>query len=672
MASTAEWMEAKAVSRMTGTVGCRSLSCRNTAKPSVSGNRKSSSTRSVVSPNAASASAPVPASTTSNPWVLSCCLSVQRINCSSSTTRMVAVDIPPSIGPGSSVTGEREVDCGSPMTMPSLGHLDPARLAAAVALATGLDPAAADQPGDEALLARLGALVAASHGVLVLGEGEYAVVHAATGCPPSTAGAIVAGRTPVLGTLVPGRFADILVVNLSVRGRPLGTLDLGRAALPAFSAADRTIAELVAPRFALLIEQQRLQQAEAGARAVAVEALAALRGKEAQLETMDRAVSERTQVEAALTQSRDELVSRLSVQADALLEMQALHRAVVETIVDGVIVIDQRGRIEWTNAAALRMFDYEAAEVLGGNVRMFMASPDAERHDGYLSHYLDTGDRKVIGIGREVRGRRRDGSEFPLYLAVGETRVDGARKFTGIVRDLTVTKRLEHRLQERQTLARIGELAAVVAHEVRNPLAAIRGVVEVIQTRFPADSADRQVLGDLLVRVDSLDDLVSDLLVYARPMPPVFRRAGMLTLARDTVALVANDCRAGSVRFDVTGDEAELWLDPAQMGRALLNLMTNAAQAMRNTGVVRITGERHEGRYRLTVADEGPGMPADVVARCLEPFFTTKTRGTGLGLPIAKRVVEEHGGAFTVAAEPGAGTRVTIELPLDAAPSGGE
>ncbi len=548
--------------------------------------------------------------------------------------------------------------------MPSLSQLDPARLAAAVALASGADLDGAEPHGGDALLARLCALVRATHGVLIAGATDYGVVAGAVGCPASTAGATVAGRTPVLGALVPERFADTLVVSLSLGRRHVGTLELGRDTAPSFSDEDRALVALVAPRCALLVEHQRLQRAEAAARAVALEALAALRVKEDEVEALGRAETERTRVEAALTQSRDDLASRLSAQAGALVEMQALHRAVVETIVDGLIVIDQRGRIEWTNAAAVRMFGYDASEVLGHNVRMFMAAPDAAQHDDYLSRYLATGERKVIGVGREVVGRRRDGSEFPLYVAVGETHVDGARKFTGIVRDLTLTKRLEHRLQERQTLARIGELAAVVAHEVRNPLAAIRGVVEVIQTRFPAESPDRQVLGDLLIRVDSLDHLVSDLLVYARPTPPVFRRTSMLTLVRDTVALVANDRGAGSARFEVTGDDAELRLDPAQMGRAVLNLMTNAAHAMRNTGVVGITGERHHDRYRLTVADQGPGMPADVVSRCLEPFFTTKTRGTGLGLPIAKRIVDEHGGSFSVVAEAGAGTRVTVELPL--------
>ncbi len=343
---------------------------------------------------------------------------------------------------------------------------------------------------------------------------------------------------------------------------------------------------------------------------------------------------------------------------------ESLYRAVAETVVDGLVVIDRAGTVEWLNAAALAMFGYRAADVLGKNVSVLMPQPFRDEHDGYLQRYLTTGERRIIGIGRVVRGRRADGTEFPLSLAVGETVVGGERKFTGILRDLTRQKELERLVQEQQTLARVGELAAVVAHEVRNPLAAIKGVVEVIQTRFAADSPDRKVLGDLLLRVDSLDHLVSDLLIYARPVPPVFKAVALLDLVRETAALVASDPIAAGVRFDVHGDEATLPVDPAQMGRALLNLMTNAAQAMRHRGVVRVTGTRRPEAYVVTVSDDGPGMDPEVAARCLEPFFTTKTRGTGLGLPIARRIVEEHRGALRVDSAPGRGTSVVIALPL--------
>ncbi len=663
------------------------------------------------------------------------------------------------------------------VTPPDTDGLDPGRLAAAVGLASGAVQAESDEQLCAVLLAQVGQLVAAPCGLLVLGDAPRPVVLAAIGCPPGTVGLTVDAHALALPAIVCGGVTDTLVVALSVRDLRVGTLELGRPIGPAFSADDRALVDLVSSRVALLVERHRLQQAEADARAVATNALAALRLKDERVEAMvdgvfdfiallgpdgrvlevnqaalqfagvtrtdvlDRPFSEtawwahdasqrerlraatvtaasgeatgfeathlgadgrlatvdftlrpvgvganavaylvaegrditaRTDAQSTLIASRDYLATRVSQQAgqlaqanDSLIEVQALYAAVVQTIVDGVVVIDHRGRIEWTNDAAWRMFGYDAGALVGQNVRMLMPEHDASRHDGYLSRYLTTGERKVIGIGRDVRGMRKDGSEFPLYLAVGEMHLQGVRKFTGILRDLTETKRLEHLLQERQTLARIGELAAVVAHEVRNPLAAIRGVVEVIQTRFPADSSDRKVLGDLLARVDSLDHLVSDLLVYARPAPPVFRPVSVLGLVRDTVALVTNDRGASATCFDVSGQDAQLWLDPAQMGRALLNLITNAAQASPKAGVVRITGEWHHDRYLLKVADEGPGMAADVAGRCLEPFFTTKTRGTGLGLPIAKRVVDEHSGVFEVESAPGAGTRVTLSLPLD-------
>ncbi len=666
------------------------------------------------------------------------------------------------------------------MTFPAR-QLDARRLAAAVGLASGSVRAESDLHLADALLAQLCELVSAPCGLLMLGDVPQPVVHAAVGCPAGTVGLSMAGHAPALPAITGQGLVDTLVVPLTVREQRVGLLELGRLTGPAYSAGDRAVVELVSSRFALLVERHRLRQAEADARAVAADALAALRLKEERVEAMvdgavtfialltadgtvlevnhsalqfaavakehvidqpfwttpwwthddaqqarlraailaaaggqaagfeatyvaaaghsvlvdftlrpvrvgaspvaylvaeGRDITDRHQAQSVLARSRDDLATRVSVQADRLAaaevslhEVQAVHTAVVETIVDGVILIDHRGRIEWTNEAALRMFGYEAGALVGQNVRVLMPAHDASHHDGYLARYLTTGERKIIGIGREVRGTRADGSEFPLYLGVGETQVGGVRKFTGIVRDLTETKRLEHLLQERQTLARIGELAAVVAHEVRNPLAAIRGVVEVIQTRFAAESSDRRVLGDLLVRVDSLDQLVSDLLVYARPAPPVFRRASILDLARDTVALVANDRGASAVHFEVAGDDADLWIDPAQLGRAVLNLVTNAAQAVRDTGVVRLTGERRNDRYRLVVTDEGPGMPDEVAHRCLEPFFTTKTRGTGLGLPIAKRVIDEHGGALAVESTPGAGTRVILDLPLDDYPS---
>jgi PAS domain S-box-containing protein len=195
---------------------------------------------------------------------------------------------------------------------------------------------------------------------------------------------------------------------------------------------------------------------------------------------------------------------RVSLE-ERLRASEARWRAVVESAVDGIIVIDARGRVEAFNPAAERLFGYTESEVTGQNVNMLMPSPYHDEHDGYLARYLETGVHKIIGIGREVTGRRKDGSTFPLHLSVGETSVGGERKFTGILHDLTERVAMEEQLREQAALARLGEMAAVLAHEVKNPLAAVRGAIEVIGSRLPSGTRDAAVVKEIVSRIDSLN-----------------------------------------------------------------------------------------------------------------------------------------------------------------------
>ena len=176
-------------------------------------------------------------------------------------------------------------------------------------------------------------------------------------------------------------------------------------------------------------------------------------------------------------------------------------RSIIESAVDAIIVIDSHGTVEAFNPGAERLFGYRESDVVGRNVSMLMPSPYREEHDGYLSRYLVTGEAKIIGVGREVTGRRADGSLFPLHLSVGEMLLGGERKFTGILHDLSSRVRMEEQLREQAALVRLGEMAAVIAHEVKNPLAGIRGAVQVIGGRLPKDS--REVAGS---RGDALSD----------------------------------------------------------------------------------------------------------------------------------------------------------------------
>src|SRR5499427_595132 len=230
--------------------------------------------------------------------------------------------------------------------------------------------------------------------------------------------------------------------------------------------------------------------------------------------------------------SKDEARSRSIIQSAAdpitdrvLLEArlrasEARWRAVVESAVDGIVVIDSRGRIESFNAAAQRLFGYTEAEAIGRNVSILMPAPYHDEHDSYISRYLTSGAPRIIGIGREVTARRRDGTTFPVHLSVGEMSVDGERRFTGILHDLSGRITMEERLREQTALARLGEMAAVIAHEVKNPLAGVRGAIQVIGSRLPKDSKDAAMTKEIVARLDALNGLVKDLLLFSRTPHP--------------------------------------------------------------------------------------------------------------------------------------------------------
>src|SRR5687767_9032916 len=220
--------------------------------------------------------------------------------------------------------------------------------------------------------------------------------------------------------------------------------------------------------------------------------------------------------EPAFTGILHDLSRRVAIE-DALRKSEERVRSIVESAVDAIIVIDERGTVQAFNPSAVRLFGYRLDEVLGRNVNLLMPSPDRERHDGYLQHYLTTGEQKIIGIGREVTALRKDGTTFPVHLSVGEMKSEGRRSFTGILHDLSDRVELEQRLTDQKSLAKLGEMAAVVAHEVKNPIAGIRGALQVITSRMPADQRDRAILIDIITRLDALNRIVQDMLMFARP-----------------------------------------------------------------------------------------------------------------------------------------------------------
>jgi two-component system sensor kinase FixL len=359
----------------------------------------------------------------------------------------------------------------------------------------------------------------------------------------------------------------------------------------------------------------------------------------------------------------DNTQSRSDHSNERLLISEERWRSLIDSAVDGIVVIDRRGIIEVFNRSAERMFGYGESEILGQSVNLLMPSPYRDEHDGYIANYLNTGRKRIIGIGREVIGRRRDGSTFPMHLSVGEMRVGSESHFTGILHDLTPRLELEARLREQTAMAHLGEMAAVIAHEVKNPLAAVRGAIQIIGGRLPSDSRDKPVISEIISRIDALDALLKDLLLFARAPQPRMSAVDLATLIRLTTTFLGKDPIFASLDVELEGDSQTVNGDPELLRIVFQNLLINAAQAVEGRGTLKVTVQGDDQSKSVRIADQGPGMSAEVRRNLFRPFFTTKARGTGLGLPTAKRLVELHGGSITVESTPGTGTSITVSLP---------
>jgi PAS domain S-box-containing protein len=328
-----------------------------------------------------------------------------------------------------------------------------------------------------------------------------------------------------------------------------------------------------------------------------------------------------------------------------------------------VATTDVRGRITYVNEQFCEISKYSRQELLGQDHRIINSGYHAKEFIRDLWHTIANG---RIWHG-EIRNRAKDGSIYWVDTTIVPFLDDRKKpyQYMAIRYDITERKRTEELLRERAALARLGEMAAVVAHEVKNPLAGIRGALQVIGGRLPETSRDRAIMGDIVARVDSLNEIVEDLLIFARPREPRLSPVSVAELLEGTAALLRKDASHATVDVAIAGDRPTIGADPEQLQTAFLNLLLNAVQASASGGRIRVTITSDNGLCRVAIADAGPGIPAGTLDKIFEPFFTTKHRGTGLGLPTARRVVELHNGTIAVDCPPGGGTTVTVMLPVD-------
>jgi PAS domain S-box-containing protein len=366
----------------------------------------------------------------------------------------------------------------------------------------------------------------------------------------------------------------------------------------------------------------------------------------------------------------------------ALRESSERMRAVVETAVDGVILIDAYGNVLMFNPACERLFGYKAREVVGQNVRMLMPSPYRDEHDGYIANYRKTGVAKIIGIGREVTGLRKDGTTFPMDLSVGEAKQEGESIFVGVIHDLSARKRTEEQLAQAQKMETVGQLSGGIAHDFNNLLTVILGNAEALALRLKARQDLRQLAENIADGAERGAQLTQRLLAFSRRQILQPTSVDCNALVDNMQVLLRRTLREDiDLRMKVAPQPVHALADAAQLESAILNLALNAQDAMPDGGLLTLTTEEIEldsdslgpnidvraGRYvSICATDDGSGMGAETLSHAFEPFFTTKEvgKGSGLGLSMVYGFVKQSNGHVTIYSEVGLGTSVRLYLPM--------
>jgi len=331
-----------------------------------------------------------------------------------------------------------------------------------------------------------------------------------------------------------------------------------------------------------------------------------------------------------------------------------------------VAITDVKGRITYVNDKFCEISKYERSELIGQDHRLL--------NSGYHPKSFIRELWRTIAHGNvwrgELRNRAKDGSLYWVDTTIVPF-LDGHGKpeeYLAIRNDITVKKQIEAQLRARETMAQLGQMAAVIAHEVKNPLAGISGAIQVISQRIGRESREGQILRDIITRISELDDVLGGLLAFARPPTPKLRECRLRDIIEQSKAFLADHPAHRHVQVVIGGDDPTVIVDPPLVGRALLNLIINAAQAIETAELpppsprIEIVVTATAPDVRIDIHDNGPGLPPGVMGDLFTPFFTTKVAGTGLGLPIVKQTVEAHGGRIEAASEPGM-TTFSIVLP---------
>ena len=372
----------------------------------------------------------------------------------------------------------------------------------------------------------------------------------------------------------------------------------------------------------------------------------------------------------------------ISVAKRAQIELQARQahlQSVLDTVPDAMVVIDTRGIMQSFSATAEKLFGHTAKEAVGQSVSILMPGPQRDQHDGYLNRYLATGERRIIGVGRAVVGLRKDGTTFPMELSVGEMRSGERRFFTGFLRDLTERQSTQQRLQDLQSelifmsrFTALGEMASTLAHELNQPLTAVasylNGARRLLDGGKPEDATmARDAIDSAAAQALRAGQIIKRLREFVARGESERQVEDLPKLVEEASALALVGAKQGGTRVSFALDPKARFVlaDKIQIQQVLLNLIRNAVEAMQEVATRELTLSTRlvdDQTIEIVVADTGPGLAPEVVAKLFQPFITTKEHGMGVGLSISRTIVEAHGGRLLAEANPGGGTIFRMTL----------
>ena len=348
-------------------------------------------------------------------------------------------------------------------------------------------------------------------------------------------------------------------------------------------------------------------------------------------------------------------------------------RAVLNTAVDSIITIDHNCLICSLNPATERMFGYATQDLLGNNISLLMPEPYRSHHDTYVADYIQTRTPSIIGVGRRVTGRRKDGSEFPVHLAVSEFTVRGQHYFTGIVRDLTELERVQKQLLQAERLAAIGQMVTGLAHESRNALQRAQACLDMLSLDLQENKEQLDLSRRATTALQDLHRLYEEVRSYAAPIHLEFRECDLATIWHKEWENLAAARKGKLIELVDRADSQHLncEVDVHRVEQVMRNILENAIHACGNEGTITVSCKEaqrgNDPAAMITIEDDGAGMTQEIADQIFEPFFTTKQKGTGLGMAIVHRIMTTHGGSIMARPLEQGGSQIILLFPRTAA-----